>query len=530
MLLVPRGFHLGMGSGSLSRVKPGILTAMSAALALPVLARAAGLPRVLCSNIAGSPTSVVPGPAGWTYRPGNDLYTSMPRVAVSPDGLQWAFVTWIKSGGTERVAVIHGSGLATGGSNLVARVGGASHVVGRSFDMLDANVAINNAGQVLISGSISGATADDQFVARWQSGVFTEVAREGQQVPGMPAGTLYWLVVDSPSITSTGAAAIRTLLGGNTTGQAWILTSSPTTGTVLARTGTTVPALQLASVPQAISSFVFDQCLYSDTGDVTFYRATLNGPILTDQVAVLNGNVVAQERFVVPASGMSSHVAVLSPQDRGLVLSPSGNHFVLLGGNASERDWASLDNTVFVQTFEPIVPGSTEVFDDTSPSDCFIAASVTDSGKVALAARSSSGDEVIVLMNDRVILREGDPVDLNGNGVADDDLFVNRIGEGGLTYTADNRLFATVSVVNGADFSVGVVLLTLDASQCNDIDFNNDSIFPDIQDIADFIAVFGGGPCPTGGCDGIDFNRDDLFPDTEDIAAFLTVFGGGDCP
>ncbi|HEX2836702.1 MAG TPA: YCF48-related protein, partial [Phycisphaerales bacterium] len=46
---------------------------------------------------------------------------------------------------------------------------------------------------------------------------------------------------------------------------------------------------------------------------------------------------------------------------------------------------------------------------------------------------------------------------------------------------------------------------------CDPIDFNGDSLFPDTQDIADFITVFGGGPCPTGACNDIDFNNDGLF-------------------
>ncbi|MFO0830460.1 MAG: hypothetical protein U0637_01330 [Phycisphaerales bacterium] len=64
---------------------------------------------------------------------------------------------------------------------------------------------------------------------------------------------------------------------------------------------------------------------------------------------------------------------------------------------------------------------------------------------------------------------------------------------------------------------------------CDSIDFNGDTLFPDTQDIADFIAVFGGAPCPTGTCGDIDFNNDGLFPDTDDISAFIRVFGGGAC-
>jgi len=70
---------------------------------------------------------------------------------------------------------------------------------------------------------------------------------------------------------------------------------------------------------------------------------------------------------------------------------------------------------------------------------------------------------------------------------------------------------------------------------CDPIDFNHDALFPDTQDIADFVSVFGGGVCagqqpgdPPCNAD-IDFNNDALFPDTSDITALLRVFAGGLC-
>ncbi|HYF15202.1 MAG TPA: alpha/beta hydrolase-fold protein [Phycisphaerales bacterium] len=64
---------------------------------------------------------------------------------------------------------------------------------------------------------------------------------------------------------------------------------------------------------------------------------------------------------------------------------------------------------------------------------------------------------------------------------------------------------------------------------CDSIDFNGDGLFPDNQDLQDFLSVFGGGQCPTGSCADIDFNNDGLFPDNEDVETYLRVFGGGDC-
>lgn len=62
-----------------------------------------------------------------------------------------------------------------------------------------------------------------------------------------------------------------------------------------------------------------------------------------------------------------------------------------------------------------------------------------------------------------------------------------------------------------------------------DQDFNNDGLYPDAADLFDFLSVFGGGTCPTGGCDSLDYNGDTLFPDTTDLETFFSVFAGGSC-
>ncbi|HYF15661.1 MAG TPA: choice-of-anchor X domain-containing protein [Phycisphaerales bacterium] len=64
---------------------------------------------------------------------------------------------------------------------------------------------------------------------------------------------------------------------------------------------------------------------------------------------------------------------------------------------------------------------------------------------------------------------------------------------------------------------------------CDSIDFNGDGLFPDNQDLQDFLDVFGGGTCSTGTCGDLDFNNDGLFPDNLDLEAFFSVFGGGPC-
>jgi hypothetical protein len=112
----------------------------------------------------------------------------------------------------------------------------------------------------------------------------------------------------------------------------------------------------------------------------------------------------------------------------------------------------------------------------------------------------------------------GEPNNLNGNE--------NRIHFLGNQIPAAN----TWNDLNDATLVRGFIVEY--PSGCNDIDFNNDGLFPDTTDIDDFLSVFSGGPCstdPAPGCDSIDFNNDGLFPDTLDIDSLLSVFSGGSC-
>jgi hypothetical protein len=67
-------------------------------------------------------------------------------------------------------------------------------------------------------------------------------------------------------------------------------------------------------------------------------------------------------------------------------------------------------------------------------------------------------------------------------------------------------------------------------SPCDGLDFNNDGVFPDSQDITDLLSVFGGGPCSNDPyCGDVDFNNDAVAPDGDDITRYLNVYGGGNC-
>jgi hypothetical protein len=66
---------------------------------------------------------------------------------------------------------------------------------------------------------------------------------------------------------------------------------------------------------------------------------------------------------------------------------------------------------------------------------------------------------------------------------------------------------------------------------CDDIDFNNNTVFPEDADVIDFFNVLAGGDCSPGNtCNDIDFNNNTVFPEDADVIDFFNVLAGGECP
>ncbi len=138
----------------------------------------------------------------------------------------------------------------------------------------------------------------------------------------------------------------------------------------------------------------------------------------------------------------------------------------------------------------------------------------------------SNDFQIILYQNNNAEFRYGNVPTILSPRTAGDTVtigFENFDGTEGLEFPS-----ASVGAGN-TTVSLTATVVSPCVAQCDPVDFNGDTLFPDTQDITDFITVFGGGACPTGTCGDIDFNNDGLFPDTDDISALIRVFGGGAC-
>jgi hypothetical protein len=110
------------------------------------------------------------------------------------------------------------------------------------------------------------------------------------------------------------------------------------------------------------------------------------------------------------------------------------------GTTAAAPDWVVRENVLVAKTGDSITPGSTEHWGDT-----IAAITINSSGDYVVIGNTDNAEigknEVAVLNGTTVIFREGDPIDLDGNGMFDDSAF---IGRGNNTLTS-----ITASVNNG---------------------------------------------------------------------------------
>ncbi|HLP83298.1 MAG TPA: hypothetical protein VK157_03025 [Phycisphaerales bacterium] len=85
-------------------------------------------------------------------------------------------------------------------------------------------------------------------------------------------------------------------------------------------------------------------------------------------------------------------------------------------------------------------------------------------------------------------------------------------------YTKENITAVTLGLESKLNFSVTIG---------NVIDFNNNTVFPEDQDVIDFFNVLAGAECET--CRTIDVNGNGVFPEDQDVIDFFTILAGGPC-
>lgn len=397
---------------------------------------------------------------------GGSSFTAFDRPYRSLNG-QWWIITATISGGTTATdeVVIVGSG--TTGS-VVAQEGVTliNGQVIRSAS-IDQRAAVNDSGAYAFTAqfdlipSMSGSSVADAIVSGDQ---MTSPARAFRSFDAISSLTdIGWgTAISSPSIDNAGRIAARTtsLRGINGASNPVAAVDSG----LFRNSGATLDAREgdAATSPgggaDLWQNFAADDYTVDASGNNWVALGDTNGATATDQMLVYNNSIVLQEG--TDSTALGSNIAASGIREASIL--PSG-HWWAHGGNVDGTDWVvygtdAVTKSVLAKTDDAITPGSSETWDDTPFANCFFAFAADNDGNYVIGGTTNNADAganaVLVYNGLSVILREGDQVDLDGNGILDDDAFLATFNNDDL-FLAGNLLYFTADIRDAAGTALG---------------------------------------------------------------------------
>lgn len=435
---------------------------------LSVIANAAPPKAVFC-NIIGAGVNVVPD------YPLERFSTATPNpfraVEFSPNGNYWALLCdTTPPSNVELQLLVRGTGDSLGGSICLLRQGELT-----SFDSIAhwgsfGNIlSINDDGVAAITNLLQAPPESDMIVARSGPGVVL-FAREGTQFAGMSSGITTGTILSSPQIGDSGvvtfcAAGLVGMPAGSPTKYVFSHGTSLTQGTVFAASDVTVPLGQFTGSSESVASLTTNNMRCSADGLTTLYQATLRGSGATNHVMVYGGVVVVQRGFPLPSAPFTNPVSLFITETGASCLSSNGNHYAFRGFCLNGLDWVYRDGEVMGYTGGPIVPGSSELFSEAVYGRTFFMSLVNNYGTTIVGGYTNNPDshhrQVLIQNGTQEILRQGDPIDLDGDGLAEDNVYIGTFDLDSSALSNTGQLMFTATLVDLAGNFVGKALVSM---------------------------------------------------------------------
>lgn len=415
-------------------------TSNNASTAVTWITNGATLPQVraVYSTVDGAPTSVVPGAPG-------ERFFSFSRPYRSPNGNRWVISALTDAPVDRDQVVIRGQGFA--GTTMIREGAAAPGVPGETIDFIERNLAVTNDAKVSMCIDATGSGFIDNAIIMGTPSLWNVLVSEGVgEVPGIAGET--WGPLDSGGLTLSGAPAFI---------------SSPTEGptpdsmdgfavvgdVVVAQVGVTVPSNQ--ALGEELLESISSQDFYtSASGANWILRGELTGPEDSDEVVLVNGNVVVQEGRIQDTALYISPV-----QDVREVYMASAGSWMARAGNADGQDLVLLNGRTIAATDGPVGVGSLR-WDDSYYDQCFFAMAADSAGNAVVGGMTDEPDTkrdavlVVKCASGATIevVREGSPVDLNGDGAFNDAAFVSTFYNDDLFISDSGACFFVAELTN----------------------------------------------------------------------------------
>ncbi|MFN5944219.1 MAG: hypothetical protein ACK5ZG_07175 [Phycisphaerae bacterium] len=377
----------------------------------------------------------------------------------------------------------------------------------------ESTMGISDGGNWIYSPSVSGA--DSVYTN------FGPLLVAGQPAPGF-AGQ-FSSFSSRPRMTRNGTAAwvggVSLTAGGATATRVFYLNRDPSDPSNTVRTLAGGDVVQGVTIAAAGIGFAFD---ISDDGTEYINQVTFTGPTATDLGVVVNGTtIVMREGSPSTAPGENwQGFAIVSINDAG--------DYLVIGdtdGPAASDGFISLNGTM--------VAREGQLIGGLALGGTFGAATLAPSGAI-LAIGTLGGVESLLVFDGvnpvSVVAKVGDTLDFDNDDLADatlNDFNASASVAPGLDSSIAGGRYVNVDITPIATGVQVEAIINLGGLSCDPIDFNNDGVFPDDQDVVDFFAVLSGSSCPA--CNDIDFNNNGVFPEDQDVIDFFNVLAGGEC-
>lgn len=425
------------------------------------------------TNLAGQANNTVPT-IGGNFQTGTTSTIAFDRPFVSPDGSRWILGALQEAGTDDKDIFIVGSGpTSAGAQTVVVEDAPTAFDATLLWESFDTRASINNAGQWVASGNVTGDTLKDELIVKFDGVSQAPAVREGDASP--IGGQLFGTTIDGANILANGDVAYRAILSPTTTKQIIAIG-----GTVVGETDVTIPTGQLVAPDQTIDLLTTDRFGTSFDGQHYIVRGDLNGPTTTDDFILYDGRVVIQEGANLPGGVLAgTNVGVINGDAGSQQISHNGLHWAARtamadGSGVTATDVVLRNGTLVAQTGGPVVPGSTELWEDALFSTTFFLNVLDNNGNMVVGGVTNNSDvnsDAILVYQPSagpgafILAREGDPVDVDGNGLFDDDAFIAVFGNDDAFLTDSGQYYFVASLRNAAGTATANAFLVLNVPE-----------------------------------------------------------------
>ncbi len=433
-----------------------------AAFALTASATAQTLEVVYC-EVPASPKSIVPGALNLAGAPVATNFRAIDTLILSPDGSTWTLSGRTQQGSLEEIILLKGSG-SSGTMFLQEGQPVPAGASGELIEFLGSGLGrFNSLNQFALSLRARGGVASVfQKVLVWNGASWTLAAQMSDLYTGLVD------IMANPSGDETvgnSIGSIHLLDDGRVGSQDSTIGSISTTRrpaifydlAMFHQTNVTTVTNLAGSGSDTWGTINANSFYTSPDGAHWIASGTIAGAATTENdMLVYDGQVVIQEGKLIPSTAITCG-AIFDSQ-----IATNGDWFARgrdnSGTTAAAPDWAVRNGVLIAQTGDPI-SGSENL------GDTFLGFSGNAAGDWVLAANTDNANPAtneVLIWNGIVVAREGDPVDVDGNGLFDDGAF---LGRGNVTLTCfqandvvlsdTNVLYFIASLNDGAGADLG---------------------------------------------------------------------------